>query len=412
MKTIKKRLNYLISWSLLLAITIQLVGLHTTKVLAAEMELESPAAILMEASTGKILYEKNADEERMLASVTKIMTILLIFEALESGAINLEDKVSVSEHAASMGGSQVFLEAGETQTVKDMLKCIIISSANDASVAMSEYIAGSEEEFVARMNAKCKALGMEHTHFLNCCGLDDDIMEGHYSSAKDIAIMSRELITRFPQVSEYSTVWMDTITHVTRKGETEFGLTNTNKLIRTYDGITGLKTGSTSKAKFCLSATASRNGMDLIAVIMAAPSPTVRFKEAAKLLDYGFANCSLYKDEHEDFVNQYIPVTKGKEEQVELVAEQPFSYICFTGESKEKITKRIELPEEVEAPIREGDKIGKIVYSMSTGDSNTESENSNNQTEIGTVSILAKHSVEKASYLDCLKKVANEFFVG
>ncbi len=399
MKKSRNRWKHLTSWVLLLVITIQLTTLHTPKAYAAEIELESPSAVLMEASTGQILYEKNADEQRMLASVTKIMTILMIFEALESGKIKLEDNVSVSEHAASMGGSQVFLEAGETQQVKDMLKCIIIASANDASVAMAEYIAGSETEFVAQMNEKCKELGMENTHFLNCCGLDDDITEGHYSSAKDIAIMSRELITRFPEVSEYSTVWMDTITHVTRKGESEFGLTNTNKLIRTYEGITGLKTGSTSKAKFCLSATASRNGMSLIAVIMAAPTPTVRFKEASKLLDYGFANCSLYTDNHEDYRNRYVSVAKGKEEQVEVEAEKPFSYICLFGESAENITKRVELTEEIEAPVMAGDKIGKIVYSI-------------NAKEIGFVSIVAKNSVEKATYLDCLKKVANEFFLG
>ena len=415
MKLFRNRWRPLLSWILLLVITVQLMALHTQTVCAADIELESPSAVLLEASTGEVLYEKNADEQRMLASVTKIMTILLIFEALETGKIKMEDKVSVSEHAASMGGSQVFLEAGETQTVQDMLKCIVIASANDASVAMAEYIAGSETEFVARMNEKCKVLGMENTHFLNCCGLDDEITEGHYSSAKDIAIMSKELITRFPEVSEYSTTWMDTITHVTRKGETEFGLTNTNKLIRTYQGITGLKTGSTSKAKFCLSATATRNGMGLIAVIMGAPTPTVRFKEAAKLLDYGFANCSLYKDEHEDFVGQYITVTKGKEEQVELMVEEPFTHICFVGESPENISKRIELPEKIEAPVKSGDKIGKIVYSMNTGEGNISSDNITQDSiegvEIGSVPIVAKYDVEKATYLDCLEKIACEFFL-
>ncbi len=404
MKNLWKRKKRVISWVLLLAITLELSVLHTPKVLAAEIEIESPSAVLMEASTGQIIYEKNADEQRMLASVTKIMTILLIFEALESGKIKLEDKVTVSEHAASMGGSQVFLEAGETQTVNDMLKCIVIASANDASVAMAEYIAGSETEFVARMNEKCQLLGMENTHFLNCCGLDDDITEGHYSSAKDIAIMSRELINRFPEVSEYSTVWMDTITHVTKKGESEFGLTNTNKLIRTYNGITGLKTGSTSKAKFCLSATASRNGMNLIAVIMAAPTPTIRFKEASQLLDYGFANCSLYVDNHEDFTNQYISVMKGKEEQVELTVEEPFSHVCLVGENMDNISKKVVLPEEIEAPIMAGDKIGKIVYSMSETDGGS--------VELGSVDIIAKNAVEKATYLDCLEKVAYEFFLG
>lgn len=391
--------NRLISWVLLLIFTLELTGLHTQTAFAAEMELESPSAVLMEASTGQIIYEKNADEQRMPASVTKIMTILLIFEALEAGQITLADKVTVSEHAASMGGSQVFLEIGETQTVRDMLKCIIISSANDASVAMAEYIAGNETEFVARMNEKCQSLGMENTHFLNCCGLDDAITEGHYSSAKDIAIMSRELITRFPEVSEYSTVWMDTITHVTKKGESEFGLTNTNKLIRTYDGITGLKTGSTSKAKYCLSATAVRNGMGLIAVIMAAPTPVVRFREAAMLLDYGFANCSLYTDNHADFVNQQLRVLRGKEETVLLKAEEPFSYICLVGESTESITKAFEIPSEIAAPVAEGDTVGKIVYSM-------------NGEEIGFVNIIAGNGVDKATYLDCLWRTAMQFFLG
>ncbi len=365
----------------------------------ANLTIEAPSAILMEASTGRIVYEKNANEQRNLASVTKIMTILLIFEALESGKISLEDKVTVSEYAASMGGSQVFLEAGETQTVKDMLKCIIIASGNDAAVAMAEHIAGSETEFVKRMNEKCKVLGMENTHFLNSCGLDDDIDKGHYSSAKDIAIMSRELIYRFPEVSEYATVWMDTITHVTRRGESEFGLTNTNKLIRTYNGITGLKTGSTSKAKFCLSATAKRNGMSLIAVVMAAPTPVLRFKEAAMLLDYGFANCSLYEDKHEDFLNQYLSVAKGKEEQVEILAEKDFSYICLVGESAENITKTVNLLEKAEAPITKGDKVGTIDYCM-------------NGTKIGSVDIIANASVEKMTYMDCLEKMAYEFFLG
>lgn len=407
MKSARFRIKCLISWGLMMAFLGNVTGLHTICAKAEEtsaVTIESPSALLMEASTGKVIYEKNADEQRNLASVTKVMTILLIFEALESGKIKLEDKVTVSEHAASMGGSQVFLEAGETQTVQDMLKCIVIASANDASVAMAEHIAGSETEFVARMNEKCKALGMENTHFLNCCGLDDEIDEGHYSSARDIAIMSKELITRFPQVSEYSTVWMDTITHTTRKGESEFGLTNTNKLIRTYTGITGLKTGSTSKAKFCLSATAQRNGMNMIAVIMAAPTPVLRFKEAAMLLDYGFANCSLYKDNHEDFGEQFLPVLKGKEEQVKLTVPETFSYVCMVGESPEQIKKEVQLPQMIEAPIAAGDKIGKIVYSMSGTESGT--------IVVGSVDIVAETAVEKATYMDCLEKVSYEFFLG
>ena len=263
---------------------------------------------------------------------------------------------------------------------------------------MAEHIAGSETEFVNRMNEKCKVLGMENTHFLNCCGLDDDIDKGHYSSAKDIAIMSRELIYRFPEVSEYATTWMDTITHVTRRGESEFGLTNTNKLIRTYEGITGLKTGSTSKAKYCLSATAKRNGINLIAVVLGAPTPVLRFKEASMLLDYGFGNCSIYEDKQENFSNQYLPIIKGKEEQVEILAENEFSYICLAGEHVEDITKTVNLLEKVEAPVKKGDIVGTIDYYM-------------NGAKIGSVHIIANDSVEKMTYMDCLEKMVYKFFL-
>ncbi len=230
-----------------------------------DLGLKTKSAILMEASTGTVLYEQNSDEQLPPASVTKVMTLLLIYEAVRDGKIKWDDKVTVSEHAASMGGSQVFLEVGETQTVADMTKCIAIASANDAAVAMAEYIGGSEEGFVDLMNARAKELGMENTMFKNACGLDTD---GHVTTARDIAIMSRELITNFPDIEQYTTTWQDTITHTTRRGTTEFGLTNTNKLVRWYEGATGLKTGSTGNAKYCLSATANKNGMSLIAVIM------------------------------------------------------------------------------------------------------------------------------------------------
>lgn len=388
-----------ISSLLVIVLTISSIGMHPVTVRAeGEVELESPSAVLMEASTGKIIYNKEGDKEKPLASVTKIMTMLLIFEAIEAGKLKLEDKVSVSEHAASMGGSQVFLEPGETQDVNTMLKCISIASANDASVAMAEKVAGSEEEFVKRMNKKAKQLGMKHTHFLNCCGLDDDIESGHYSTAHDIAIMSRELISRFPQVSDYATVWMDTITHVTRKGESEFGLTNTNKLIRTYDGITGLKTGSTSKAKFCLSATASRNGMDMIAVIMAAPNPKTRFSEAAKLLDYGFANCSLYKEKKNALKIKSVPVEKGTTETTEVYIEKPFSYVCIMGEDKSSIKKNVVIKKKIVAPVKKGDKIGEIQYKMKGK-------------PIGIVPIFAKNNVKKAKYKDYLMRVTKEFFM-
>lgn len=276
----------------LLAVLIGL--LPATGASAEEPVLSSEAVVLMEGSTGQVLYEKEATKQLRPASITKIMTLLLIFEAISDGRISLTDQVSVSEHAASMGGSQVFLEPNETQDVNTMIKCISIASANDASVAMAEFIAGTEEAFVERMNARAKELGMEHTHFVNCYGLDTD---GHYSCALDVALMSRELIMNHPEISNYSTVWMDTFVHTTSRGRTEFGLTNTNKLIKSYQGITGLKTGSTGLAKYCLSATARRGDMNLIAVVMAAPDTKTRFREAAEVLNYGFANYQLYKND-------------------------------------------------------------------------------------------------------------------
>ncbi len=363
------------------------------------LNLTSASYVLMEGSTGKLLCEKNKDKELMPASITKIMTLLLIFEELDKGNIKMSDTVTVSEYAASMGGSQVYLESGETQTVEDMIKCITIASANDACVAMSEYIAGTEEEFVNRMNQRAKELGMEHTKFMNCCGLDDTLTEGqHYSTAYDIALMSRELIVKHKEIQKYTTTWMDEITHVTKKGESAFGLTNTNKLVRTYQGITGLKTGSTSKAKYCLSATANRNGMDLIAVVMAAPMPLTRFVEAAKLLDYGFANCTVYQDENKDFVEQSITVKKGTKEKVGVEAEKPFSYIFTNGENHDKIEKKVQWKEQVEAPIKKGEKIGEIIY-------NYEGE------KLGVVDLLASEDISRAGYINYLKKVLGQYFI-
>ncbi len=357
------------------------------------------SVVLLEATTGKVIYDKNKDEKLMMASITKIMTLILIFEALDEGKIKLEDSVSVSEHAASMGGSQVYLEPNEKQTVNDMIKCISIASANDASVAMSEFIAGSESEFVNRMNDKAKELGMVNTHFQNCCGLDDDIDIGqHYSSAYDVALMSRELITKHPQISDYSTIWMDSIIHTTKKGQSEFGLTNTNKLIRSYNGITGLKTGSTSKAKYCLSATAKRNGMDMIAVVMAAESPKDRFSDAARLLDYGFANCELYVDAEKDNVIAPLEVTGGKVETVVASMKDPFSYVCIQEESPDTIQKKVSYQDEIVAPIKKGDKLGEIQYYLSGK-------------QIGSKDIVSMEDIEKAYYLDYLNKVMERYFV-
>ncbi len=362
----------------------------------AQLDIDSPSAVLIEGSTGKIIYEKNKDERRKPASITKIMTLLLIFEALDSGQISLMDEVTVSEYAASMGGSQVYLEPNETQNVDTMIKCISIASANDASVAMAELIAGSEEEFVARMNSRAKELGMNNTNFVNCCGLDTD---NHYSSAYDVALMSRELITKHPDISKYSTVWMDTIVHKTKRGESEFGLSNTNKLVRFYQGITGLKTGSTSLAKYCLSATAKKNNMDLIAVILAAPDTKTRFQEASKLLNYGFANYSIYVDENKDTVLEPVKVSKGVKDEVQGQIEQKFSYLCTKGTSTSDIRKEVSLYETIEAPVAKGAKIGEITY-YSGND------------KIGSVDIVALEEINKAKLKDYFIKNLKKYFMG
>lgn len=362
---------------------------------APNLDITSKSAVLLEGSTGEILYEKDKDEQLRPASITKIMTLLLIYEAIEDGKISLTDEVSVSEHAASMGGSQVYLEPNETQTVETMLKCISIASANDASVAIAEFLAGSEEEFVNRMNERAKELGMNNTHFVNACGLDAD---NHYSSAYDVALMSRELIMNHPEVSKFSTIWMDTFVHTTKKGKTEFGLTNTNKLIRTYKGITGLKTGSTKLAKYSLSATAKRNGMELIAVIMAAPDYKIRFGEASKLLDYGFANCSVYSDDNKDLKLEPLKIKKSVEDTVPCEVRDIFSYICLKGVKKEDITKKVTLNKEVTAPVNEGDKVGEVTYSL-------------NESTIGSVPIVAAENIKKATYKDYFVKVLDHYFI-
>ena len=352
------------------------------------VNISARAAVLIEGNTGEIIFEKNKDTELVPASITKIMTLTLIFDAIDQGKISLDDEVTVSEYAASMGGSQVFLEPQETQTVNTMIKCISIASANDAAVAMAEKIAGSEQNFVKMMNQKAQELGMKHTQFKNCSGLDDDIKSGHYSSAYDVALMSRELIMKHPQISNYSTVWMDSIVHKTKKGESTFGLTNTNKLVRFYDGITGLKTGSTSKAKYCLSATAKRDGMNLIAVIMAAPDHKVRFSEAQALLDYGFANCSVYEDDFADMNFEPLSVKGGIPSVIAVYPKGKFSH-TFTSEfDKAKIQKKV-LYHDVTAPVKSGTEIGSITYTYEGK-------------ELGSVPILSQQEAKKAGYTDFL----------
>ena len=363
-------------------------GAEQTK--EASIGIEAPHAVLMETTTGSVLYEKDAHVAVPPASVTKIMTMLLIFEALEAQKIKLEDTVVISEKAASMGGSQVFLEPNEQQTVDALLKCIAIASANDACVAMAEYVAGSEEAFVIQMNKRAKELGMNNTKFQNCNGLD---AEGHMISAYDVALMSQELINNHPQVHNYCTTWMDTIVHQTAKGSQEFGLNNTNKLIRQYEYSTGLKTGSTSQAGFCVSATAKKGNLHLIAVIMNGETSKSRFLDAATLLNYGFANYQLYKDTNEqrDPLGEIL-VTGGISQKVTPVYEKDFSYLLLNGESATSIEKRIELPEEIAAPVTKGQVLGKLSYY-------------HQGKKLGDVSILADSDVDAAKYFDYVKRV-------
>ncbi len=361
------------------------------------LDISAVSAVLIEGSTGDVIYEKDKDKELVPASITKIMTLNLIFEAIDAQKISLDDTVTVSEYAASMGGSQVFLEPNETQTVNDMIKCISIASANDAAVAMAEKIAGSEKAFVKKMNEKAKELGMKHTQFKNCTGLDDDIKSGHFSSAYDVALMSRELITKHPQISNYSTVWMDHITHKTKKGETEFGLTNTNKLVRFYEGITGLKTGSTAKAKYCLSATARRNDMDLIAVVMAAPEHKKRFSEAQALLDYGFSNCSVYKDDTVDTILSPVPVYGGNENTVNPIPERVFSHTFTHNITPSDITRKITYEKNIKAPLKKGSIVGTITYYYDTKN-------------IGSIQLLSEKNIEEADWSDYFLDVVKKLF--
>ena len=358
------------------------------------LELSAESAVIMEASGGQVLLEKNADEKRPPASVTKVMTLLLIFDALADGTITPDTEVTTSEYAASMGGSQVFLEAGEKQTVDTMIKCIAVASANDACVAMAEKIAGSEPAFVEKMNQRSAGLGMTNTHFVNCNGLDT---EGHLTTARDIALMSRELITKYPQIEDYSTIWMENITHRTKQGEKEFGLSNTNKLLKmvTNFEVTGLKTGSTSLAKYCLSATGRKDGVDLIAVILAAPDYKARFADAVTLLNYGFANCHLYKDENPGAVPE-TTVAGGIQEQVAGRLRGTFSYLSMGGENLDGIENEWMMEESRKAPIQEGDVIGHLVYRL-------------DGRELGSVEIEAAETVEKAGLWDYFKKVMGVF---
>lgn len=350
--------------------------------------LTCPSAILMEASTKSVIYEKAPDERRSPASITKIMTAILIFDAIEAGKISLEDEVVTSAYAKSMGGSQVYLEEGEKQTVDTLIKCIMVSSGNDASVAMAEYIAGSESSFVQMMNERAASLGMENTHFEDCCGLTDS--DNHYTTARDIALMAQELITRYPQIKSYTTIWMENITHVTIQGSKEFGLANTNKLLKQYPYTTGLKTGSTNKAKYCVCATANKDGVELIAVIMGCPNYKDRFTEAQSLLQFGYTTCKLYQDENPPELMPIL-VKGGIDKQVPAVYKEKFSWLFVSGEDFSNMEK-ILTTNELTAPIEKGEQIGTVTYRL-------------NGKELGSIGIYAEESVREAKFFDYLLNI-------
>ena len=360
---------------------------ETTETTDNSLNLESGGAVLIEQKTGQVLYEHNMHEQLRPASVTKVMSLLLIMEALDSGQISLTDKVPCTEDAAGMGGSQIWLEVGEELTVDEMLKAICVVSANDCTVAMADYLCGSQEAFVQKMNERAKELGMNDTTFKNCHGIDED---GHVTSAYDIALMSRELLNNHPTILNYTTIWMDTL----RNGESE--LVNTNKLIRNYKGATGLKTGSTSIALYNLSASATRDGLSLIAVIMKAPTTKIRFAEAQKLLDYGFSNYQ-YKDlATRGTVLKEADVTKGVTSKVNLVLESDVGLLLKKGEDK-NIEQTINLEENISAPVAQGQKVGEIVYTL-------------NGVEVGRTNIVAESSVEKKTFFTLAAYVYRNWF--
>lgn len=379
----KKRIVALMFCTLLI-VSISVNSISAVNIKATNFELDVKSAILIDANTGTVLYKQNENERLAPASVTKIMTLLLVFEAIEKGTIKYDDILTVSENAASMGGSQVFLEPGEEMCVDDLLKSVIIASANDAALTLAEHIGGSEETFVQMMNSRAKELGMLLTHFENVTGLDDDVTN-HLTCAKDISLMSRELL-KYEKVSEYATIWMDTI----RNGE--FGLTNTNKLVRFYNGVTGLKTGYTNEAGYCISASAKRGNLHLIAVIMGAETSQIRNAAAAKLLDFGFANYSLYKN---DSVSNVIDVYGGVKNQTTLQFNR-CELLLNKGEEN-KIEKEIILNDYLVAPIKKNEKVGKIVYKI-------------NDEIIAESDIISTETVEKMTFFQYFVKVLKNLF--
>lgn len=362
-----------------------LVNSTTAFAKSADLSVEAPSAILVEKSTGKVLYEKDADKKMRPASVTKIMTLILIMEAIEKNQFGLDDIVTASAYATSMGGSQVYLKEGEQMRVEEMLKCIVIASANDACVAMAEFVSGSVEEFVSRMNEKAAALGMINTEFKNCTGLES---EGHLTTARDISLMSRELL-KYNDIKKYTTIWMDTI----RNGE--FGLTNTNKLIRFYDGATGLKTGYTAQSKYCISATAQKNGMELIAVVMASESSDKRNADAKTMLNYGFSQYSLFTLDSINF--EPIYVIKGIEKNVTPMLEQSVNLVVEKGREKD-VEYSVEMASDVSAPVLMGQKLGEVILSL-------------DGQQLQKINVVSKTPIEKVSVFSVFLEILNYFLI-
>ncbi len=344
-----------------------------------ETEITAPSGVLMEAYSGKILFEKNSHDIRACASITKVMTLLLVMEAVDSGKISLSDTVTASAHAASMGGSDIWLEEGEQMTVDDMIKATVVASANDAAVALAELISGTEGEFVLQMNAKAAELGMNDTVFKNCNGLDE---EGHVTSAYDVALMSSELI-KHEKIFEYTSIWIDYL----RGGKTQ--IVNTNKLLKTYDGITGLKTGTTSQAGSCITATAERNGLSLIAVVLGGESGALRFKDAAALLDYGFANYEVAALELPENLLEPLPVKRGMLPNVELRCTVTDSILVAKGD-RDKITAEFTRDEAAQAPVAENTRVGKLIYKI-------------DGSRIAEFDILTGASVEEMTFSSVMK---------
>ena len=354
-------------------------------------KISAKSYVLMEASSGKIIKSQNETQKLSPASITKIMTLILIFDEIHSGKLKLSDVATTSAYAKSMGGSQVFLEEGEQQTVETLIKCIIIASGNDASVTMAEHISGSEEQFVKRMNKRAKKLKMNDTNFKDCCGLTDS--DEHYTSAKDVAIMSRELITKYPEIFKYSTIWMEPFTHKTDKGEKEFMLSNTNKLLKTNKYVKGLKTGSTSKAKYCVSTVATKDNVTMIAVIMAASDYKTRFQIAEQLIKYGFSNCKVYKDNNDKKIS--INILNGEKEKMS-VKNDGFSYVDTNNKDLSKVSKKVFFNKKITAPVDKGQVVGNVKYYIGSK-------------MIGESKIRAVEKVEKANYRFTFLKMLKAF---